>query len=210
MSRTSLRMVSLKAERQGARQIRRWRRRRGSFLWLVFLPIFRAMNGNGNGCSRKELGLDGQPGPLLPAPVKGGGFSKAPLKAGEASDWLRQILDKARPSKSHVDEGAHSLKATFLAWAARYGVSLSDRRLLLRRTSLHLPILEMQQVALFDTSKKWLMLSIRMFSNLTKPGLDISAARKAWRHRSRKALKARRRNRRQTRNPKIMRLKRLP
>ena len=79
---------------------------------------------------RKELGLDGQPGPLLPAPVKGGGFSKAPLKAGEASDWLRQILDKARPSKSHVDEGTHSLKATFLAWAARYGMSLSDRRLL--------------------------------------------------------------------------------
>ena len=100
---------------------------------------------------RKELGLDGQPGPLLPAPVKGGGFSKAPLKAGEASDWLRQILDKARPSKIHVDEGTHSLKATFLACAARYGMSLSDR-----------------------------------------------------------ALKARLRNRRQTRSLKIMRLKKLP
>ena len=62
---------------------------------------------------RKELGLGGQSGPLLPAPMKGGGFSKAPLKAGEASDWLRQVLNKVRPGTSHIEEGTHSRKTAF-------------------------------------------------------------------------------------------------
>ena len=77
-------------------------------------------------------------GPLLPAPAgESGAFLGRSLMSSEVSSMLRSFLGVQ--DTSH-DENAplfssHSLKATTLAWAARFGLSPSTRSLLGRHTS---------------------------------------------------------------------------
>lgn len=55
----------------------------------------------------------------------------------EASDLLRRFVGVPRPEGNSTEAGisSHSLKATFLAWAARYGMSPSTRAMLGRHSS---------------------------------------------------------------------------
>ena len=77
-------------------------------------------------------------GPLMRAPSTGAGdFMKRGLKTSEVSSVLRNFLNINEPVKGSVDEvvSSHSLKATFLAWSARYGLSPQTRSLLGRHTT---------------------------------------------------------------------------
>ena len=77
-------------------------------------------------------------GPLLPAPANGfGDFMQRGLRSSEVSKMLRTFLgidDESRDSPEEV-VSSHSLKATMLAWAARFGMSPQTRSLLGRHTS---------------------------------------------------------------------------
>ena len=77
-------------------------------------------------------------GPLLPAPAgEAGAFLGRSLMSNEVSALLRNFL--GIPNGGQGDEtplvSSHSLKATTLAWAARYGLSPSTRSLLGRHSS---------------------------------------------------------------------------
>ena len=77
-------------------------------------------------------------GPLLPAPAgESGAFLGRSLMSSEVSAMLRSFLGV--PNNGHDDNAplfsSHSLKATTLAWAARYGLSPATRSLLGRHTS---------------------------------------------------------------------------
>ena len=67
--------------------------------------------------------------PLLPAPADRGGWSNVPLTATSAGAWLRSLLEGSEgPPVSSL--GTHSLKATVLSWAAKYGLDVPTRRAL--------------------------------------------------------------------------------
>ena len=71
--------------------------------------------------------------PLLPAPMAFGGserrWSKVPLSAANAADWLQSLISEAEgPKGSEV--GTHSLKVTLLSWAAKFGLTIELRRAL--------------------------------------------------------------------------------
>ena len=77
-------------------------------------------------------------GPLLPAPANGfGDFMQRGLRSSEVSKMLRTFLGIEGLSKDGTEEvvSSHSLKATMLAWAARFGLSPQTRSLLGRHTS---------------------------------------------------------------------------
>lgn len=77
-------------------------------------------------------------GPLLPAPANGfGDFMQRGLRSSEVSKMLRTFLGIEGLSKEGTEEvvSSHSLKATMLAWAARFGLSPQTRSLLGRHTS---------------------------------------------------------------------------
>ena len=70
-------------------------------------------------------------GPLLPAPAgESGAFLGRSLMSSEVSAMLRSFLGV--PNNGHDDNAplfsSHSLKATTLAWAARYGLSPATSR----------------------------------------------------------------------------------
>ena len=76
--------------------------------------------------------------PLLPAPAgESGAFLGRSLMSSEVSTMLRRFLGVQ--DTSHEENAplfsSHSLKATTLAWAARFGLSPSTRSLLGRHTS---------------------------------------------------------------------------
>lgn len=78
----------------------------------------------------EEVGLDitKEPlGPLLPAPKLGGGFLARPLMTGEASNWLRMLLDGTSNCSEYR---SHSMKCTLLVWAARAGLDREVRAVL--------------------------------------------------------------------------------
>ena len=67
--------------------------------------------------------------PLLPAPAANGSWSKMPLSVTSGANWLRSLLhDTLDPRGTPV--GTHSLKASLLSMAAKYGLPHSQRKLL--------------------------------------------------------------------------------
>ena len=77
-------------------------------------------------------------GPLLPAPSNGfGDFMQRGLRSSEVSKMLRTFLGTNSDVRPDSDEivSSHSLKATLLAWAARFGMTPQTRSLLGRHTS---------------------------------------------------------------------------
>jgi hypothetical protein len=78
---------------------------------------------------RSKFGLKvGQGKIFCPAPMVGGGFCDRPLSAGEATGWLCEILESY--GESCNDQSTHGLKATVLAWLAKYGVQPPTRLVL--------------------------------------------------------------------------------
>ena len=64
--------------------------------------------------------------PVFPA-LTNQGWSKIPMTAGAAADWMRQILLHG-PPKDRVDRlRTHSCKTTTLSWLSKFGVSLEIR-----------------------------------------------------------------------------------
>ena len=82
--------------------------------------------------AREDTGLEcGSNKPLLPAPNSKGGWTNRALTAGEATTWLRELLLAGGSPKEHVARvSSHSLKATFLSWAAKRGLPIDIRRLM--------------------------------------------------------------------------------
>ena len=77
-------------------------------------------------------------GPLVHAPAGGVGvFMNRGLRSTEVSKALRSFLGIDEPAPGFDGEivSSHSLKATLLAWSARYGLSPQTRSLLGRHTS---------------------------------------------------------------------------
>ena len=77
-------------------------------------------------------------GPLLHAPANGfGDFMKRGLRSSEVSAFLRKTLNLEEPVKGSGFEvvSSHSLKATLLAWCARFGLSPQTRSMLGRHSS---------------------------------------------------------------------------
>ena len=77
-------------------------------------------------------------GPLFHAPSNGfGDFMKRGLRSSEVSAFLRKTLNLQEPVKGSDVEvvSSHSLKATLLAWCARYGLSPQTRSMLGRHSS---------------------------------------------------------------------------
>ena len=86
------------------------------------------------GCSF-EGPLDG---PLMRAPANGiGDFMQRGLRSSELTQLLRRFLDLEDPAPGCQDEvvSSHSMKATLLAWSARYGLSPQTRSMLGRHSS---------------------------------------------------------------------------
>ena len=77
-------------------------------------------------------------GPLVHAPSGGAGvFMNRGLRSSEVSKALRGFLGIAEPEPGFDGEiiSSHSLKATLLAWSARFGLTPQTRSLLGRHTS---------------------------------------------------------------------------
>ena len=70
--------------------------------------------------ARVRLGLQAGPDkPFLPAPKISGGFCQRALSAGEATAWIREILQELNHENPAVS--AHGCKATTLSWLAKHG-----------------------------------------------------------------------------------------
>jgi len=82
--------------------------------------------------ARADAGLQLGPGlPALPAPSLATGWTRRPLTTGEATLWLRELLVRAGGSAAEAQRlTSHSLKCTVLSWAAKYGLDISERRIL--------------------------------------------------------------------------------
>ena len=81
---------------------------------------------------RDEAGLTFTEGkPMMPGVLINGQFGNEPLQASEASKWLREILIRGGSSPEEVaGVSSHSLKATCLSWAAKFGLDPATRRTL--------------------------------------------------------------------------------
>ena len=69
--------------------------------------------------------------PTMPAPLREGGFTDLPLKSGEASAWLRELLVGGSEGDPRSEDrlATHSCKATVLSWMSKVGIDLPSRRL---------------------------------------------------------------------------------
>lgn len=87
--------------------------------WLkIYLELYESVG----------LNIHGVPlGPLMPAPLVGGGFGARPLSTSEASIWLRLLLQGTSNAQNFR---SHSLKATILSWCARSGMDKEVRAVL--------------------------------------------------------------------------------
>eukprot|EP00971_Amphidinium_carterae_P341974 6481079-Amphidinium_carterae.1 len=81
---------------------------------------------------RAEAGLTCAHGkPMLPVLLTNDLFGNIPMTPGEANRWLREILLQGGVDAKRVARiSTHSLKATTLSWAAKFGVPLEVRRIL--------------------------------------------------------------------------------
>ena len=81
--------------------------------------------------ARKSAGTTADDGSCLVPAVAEGGILNAPYTTNEFSIALRSLLCTLGFSEDEVKNiGAHSLKATVLSWAAKYGMEKDHRRLL--------------------------------------------------------------------------------
>ena len=79
---------------------------------------------------RSEKGLDFPPkGLIMPAPDRHGDATERPLESGECGKWLRRLLmpntEKEAATSRRVS--SHSLKCTFLSFAAKRGLPVPER-----------------------------------------------------------------------------------
>lgn len=65
--------------------------------------------------------------PMMPAPLGDGKASQRPLSATEAGAWLRKLLYGCKDQLKDRRISAHSLKATTLSYAAKFGLSAETR-----------------------------------------------------------------------------------
>ena len=80
---------------------------------------------------RKECGLSmvrEQGRPFMPAVGADGELLSRPLTSNEATAWLIRLVGSQGSGSGPIK--SHSLKATLLSWAAKYGLSHDSRRLL--------------------------------------------------------------------------------
>ena len=69
--------------------------------------------------------------PVMPGVLINGKWDKAPISTTQGSKWLRELLLLAGSTPEQVKGiSTHSLKATTLSWASKYGLPLQDRTLL--------------------------------------------------------------------------------
>ena len=81
--------------------------------------------------ARRDAGLQDGDGAALFTPSDSETFSRIPTSTGMATTWLRDLLAEMGGSQDAVNEvSSYSLKTTLLTWAARYGMSVEDRRLM--------------------------------------------------------------------------------
>ena len=77
---------------------------------------------------RKSLGIAEPPDhPLMPAPSAHGAPTMRPLSASEAGGWLRKILFGRKEPLPDRRVSAHSMKATMLSFAAKFGLDAETR-----------------------------------------------------------------------------------
>eukprot|EP00435_Cladocopium_sp_Y103_P010077 s916_g2.t1 len=103
----------------------------------LYLPFVAPIQGIGEGYwglawkeALQELGLlhDREPyGAICRAPTSVGGFTKRPLTTAEISAMLNDFL---KLTDTEDATSSHSLKATTLVWAARYGIDDDSRAML--------------------------------------------------------------------------------
>ena len=81
---------------------------------------------------REQQGLHaGSDRCLMPAPSGTGAFTLRPLEIDEANVWLKELaIALGEDPEISASLGTHSCKATCLSWAAKAGLSPSDRRIL--------------------------------------------------------------------------------
>ncbi|CAE7739579.1 unnamed protein product [Symbiodinium sp. CCMP2592] len=70
--------------------------------------------------------------PLLPSPVEGGGWQESPVGVEVGARWLRSLLHRMglEPAAAVRLLGTHSMKATVLSWAAKWGMTKELRMIL--------------------------------------------------------------------------------
>jgi len=77
---------------------------------------------------RRGLGISLPPDhAMMPAPSSGGQPTQRPLSATEAGAWLRKVLFGRKDQLEHKRVSAHSMKATTLSYAAKFGVDAETR-----------------------------------------------------------------------------------
>ena len=105
----------------------------------TFLPLTALLSGITTKCwaqvwlsVRASAGLEFGEGQVpMQSVTASGEFSGFPLEPGDASKWLRELLRRAGFTESQVKNiSSHSLKATALSWAAKYGVPRELRQIL--------------------------------------------------------------------------------
>ena len=77
---------------------------------------------------RRGLGISMPPDhAMMPAPSSVGHPTQRPLSATEAGAWLRKLLFGKKDQLEHKRVSAHSMKATTLSYAAKFGVDAETR-----------------------------------------------------------------------------------
>jgi len=77
---------------------------------------------------RKELKIQPPPKhPIMPAPDQWGDLTDRPLETSEAGAWLRKVLFGYKSNLVDRRVSTHSLKTTFLSFAAKRGISVPER-----------------------------------------------------------------------------------
>eukprot|EP00971_Amphidinium_carterae_P116893 2314889-Amphidinium_carterae.1 len=67
--------------------------------------------------------------PMMPVLLTDGTFGQTPMSSGEANRWVREIFMQHGIAKDMASTiGTHSLKATMLSWAAKFGLSREVRQ----------------------------------------------------------------------------------
>ena len=81
---------------------------------------------------REEAGLKfGNGKPVMPGVTASGAFSEFELDTDSATRWLKEILRRCGFSEEELRHvSSHSLKATALSWAAKFGISRDLRQVL--------------------------------------------------------------------------------
>ncbi|CAE6913109.1 METTL21B [Symbiodinium natans] len=76
-------------------------------------------------------------GPLLPAPdlAEVGKWTKRPVVAKEATEWLRRILGLMQPL-TPPSASSHSFKSSPLSWCAKFGIPSPDQDILGRHVTM--------------------------------------------------------------------------